>query len=327
MARNDDDFEEEDRPRKPRRRDDDEPEDRPRKSRRRDDDDEPEDRPRKSRRRDDDDDLDRPDRAPKKGSKLPLILGILALVLILLCGGGGYGIYYVISKAKDKLGDAGERLTISNNLKQIGLGMHNYETVNSGFPTNSFDANGKPLLSWRVHILPYVEEQGLYQQFRLNEPWDSPNNKPLLSRMPKVYATWAERTGKVPMGSKTYYRGFSMSGAMMEPKMANQPQNGKLDFGNPFGAPKGPRMMNVSDGLSNTLLCVEAGESVDWTKPDDLSWAPGQPMPSFGGDRKNSDVFIALFGDGFVKPVKKTISSEQLKAAITYAGNEKVFLD
>ena len=63
----------------------------------------------------------------------------------------------------------------ANNLKQIGLAMHNFHDSYGGFPAAySTDKNGKPLLSWRVHILPFVEGQALYRQFKLDEPWDSP---------------------------------------------------------------------------------------------------------------------------------------------------------
>lgn len=148
MARNDDDnFEE--RPRKPKRRDaDDEFDDRPRKSRRRDDDDEFDDRPRKkTRSRDDDDDFDAPARRPKKKSNLGLILGIIAGVVLLVCGGGAAGVYFIFKKAKDTVVEATERLQSTNNMKQIGLGMTNYSFAQKGFPTNSYDPAGKPLLS------------------------------------------------------------------------------------------------------------------------------------------------------------------------------------
>src|SRR5262245_7993862 len=75
----------------------------------------------------------------------------------------------------------------SNNLEQIGIAMHNYHDVNGNLPTNTIDKSGKPVLSWRVHILPYLEEDKLYQEFKLDEPWDSDNNIKLVDRMPKVY--------------------------------------------------------------------------------------------------------------------------------------------
>ena len=77
----------------------------------------------------------------------------------------------------------------TNNLKQIGRGMHIYHEVNGRLPPAAItDKDGKPLLSWRVAILPYVEQQALYNKFKLDEPWDSPHNKALIEEMPAVYA-------------------------------------------------------------------------------------------------------------------------------------------
>ncbi len=77
-----------------------------------------------------------------------------------------------------------------NNLKYIGLAMHNYLDANSHFPpAASVDKAGKPLLSWRVMILPYIDQDQLYKQFHLDEPWDSEHNKKLIDKMPQIYAS------------------------------------------------------------------------------------------------------------------------------------------
>ena len=84
--------------------------------------------------------------------------------------------------------EAARRVQCVNNLKQIALAMHNYHSANNAFPRPaSLDEKGKPLLSWRVAILPYLEQQELYDKFKLDEPWDSPHNKALLKEMPPVY--------------------------------------------------------------------------------------------------------------------------------------------
>ena len=85
--------------------------------------------------------------------------------------------------------EAARRAQCTNNLKQIGLAMHNYASANGAFPPAAiYDANGKPLLSWRVLILPYLEQDSLYKQFHLAEPWDSPHNKrTLLAQVPPLF--------------------------------------------------------------------------------------------------------------------------------------------
>ena len=86
--------------------------------------------------------------------------------------------------------DAARRAQSMNNLKQFALAMHNYHDTNGKFPAaSSFDKDGKPLLSWRVHVLPYLEQAELYKQFHLDEPWDSEHNKKLIEKMPNVLAS------------------------------------------------------------------------------------------------------------------------------------------
>ncbi|MBV9126015.1 MAG: DUF1559 domain-containing protein, partial [Planctomycetes bacterium] len=76
-----------------------------------------------------------------------------------------------------------ERIQSINNLKQIALAFHSMnDTYNFMPPAAICGKDGRPLLSWRVAILPYIEQQNLYNQFRLDEPWDSPTNKKLLAQ-------------------------------------------------------------------------------------------------------------------------------------------------
>ena len=90
-----------------------------------------------------------------------------------------------------------------NNLKQIGLAIHNYAQANKTFPpAYTVDKDGKPLLSWRVLILPYLEGDDLYSEFHLDEPWDSEHNKKLLSRMPAVFR---DPDSKLAAQGKTNY--------------------------------------------------------------------------------------------------------------------------
>jgi hypothetical protein len=307
MARDDDDdYDNEERPR--RRRDEDDEERAPRSRRPRDDDDDREERPRRSRRRDEDDDDLPPPR--KKKSSLGLILGILGGVF-LLCGGLCVGGWFL---ASSKIGDAKERLVSSNNMKQIGIGCHNYSSANAGFPTNSYTADGRPLLSWRVHILPYIGEGALYNKFKLDEAWDGPNNRRLLSEMPDTYATPKERDDH-KWGTTTYYRGFSNPGTLFEKP---------LQFNTP---PRGVAFNGVLDGMSNTILIVEAGEAVEWTKPDDLDASLNKPFPKLGGVRPKSDVILALMADGSVMPIKKSVAETMWRGATTYKGGEVVLLE
>jgi hypothetical protein len=130
-----------------------------------------------------------------------------------------------------------------NNMKRLGLAFHNYHDANKALPHAIADASGKPGLSWRVAILPYVEQQNLYRQFKLTEPWDSEHNKKLISQMPSIYAPG------LPTDGRTYYRSFTGKGTVMPPPA--QP----VQAGQVF---RGEKLLHITDGTANTIMIAEA---------------------------------------------------------------------
>ncbi len=138
----------------------------------------------------------------------------------------------------------------TNNLKILTLAMLNYSSSYDGtLPSNYLDEDGKPLLSWRVRLLPFIEQQALYDQFKLNEPWDSKHNLALLEKLPKVFAS---PRVKVKEKGYTVYQVFSGAGALFN--------SGKSKY----------NLGNIPDGISNTLFAVETSKVVPWTKPADI---------------------------------------------------------
>jgi RNA polymerase sigma factor (sigma-70 family) len=187
------------------------------------------------------------------------------------------------------------RLGVSqNNLKQIALALHNYHDTYTLFPPPSiYGKDGKPLLSWRVAILPFMEQDHLYKQFHLDEPWDSEHNKKLLEIVPRTYVP-VRNAPKEP--GMTYYQAVVGKGAAWEP-------------------PNGLRIASFTDGLSQTVLVAEAAKAVPWTKPEDLPYAADKPLPRFGGMFDGD--FNAAFGDGSVRLLAKDADAEHLRAALT----------
>ncbi len=191
-----------------------------------------------------------------------------------------------------------------NNLKQIGLAMHNYLDTHGHFPpAATTDKAGKPLLSWRVLILPYIEQDHLYKQFHLDEPWDSEHNKKLLDQMPPIFAS--PLAGKLPAGSTTY----------LVPAGASTI----------FRAATGLKIQQVTDGTSNTILGFDApaAAAVPWTKPDDWTYDPQAKDPLAGFFSGNEET-LALFADGSVQSLAPKLKPETLKAMLTADGGEAV---
>jgi hypothetical protein len=184
-----------------------------------------------------------------------------------------------------------------HNLKQIGIAFHNFHDAHLSFPIDLVAADGKPLLSWRVVILPLVGEEDLYKQFRLNEPWDSPHNKKLISKIPRVYAPLRVEAKK----GETFYQVFTGKNAVFVPgKLRNLP--------------------SISDGTSNTGLVFEGGEPVIWTRPADMVFEANKPLPKLGG-MFGGECNVVMC-DGTVRQLKRRADESQVKLIIMPADGQ-----
>jgi hypothetical protein len=206
--------------------------------------------------------------------------------------------------------EAARRTQMQNNFRQVMLAMMVHESARLKFPAQAIcDEDGKPLLSWRVAILPYLEEGGLFKEFRLDEPWDSEHNRKLVARMPAIYAD-SSAPDQAARGLTTIQ---VLSGA-----------------GTAFAAAdKAIQAGEITDGLSRTLAIVEAtpDNAVPWTKPDDLEFDPERPLAGVGNPRRPGGLFAAGFFDGHVRMLTPDVDPNVFKALATPAGGESVGLD
>ncbi len=195
-----------------------------------------------------------------------------------------------------------------NNLRQLVLAQLNYEAAKNSLPAHAlYSDDGKPLLSWRVLLLPYMGHQELYRQFDLDEPWNSPHNKQLIPLMPEVFAsptsTLDRSLGKtnyvVPIGA-----GFVFDGTI-----------------------KGSPLRSITDGTSNTICMLEVNDDVApvWTQPSDLEVAPDTPLVGLGG--QHAGVFLAAFCDGHVTSIAPTIDAQVFLSLLTKSGGESTRLE
>jgi hypothetical protein len=197
-------------------------------------------------------------------------------------------------------------------LKLIALAFHNFNDTFGGMPAHAIhDKAGKPLLSWRVALLPFLEQQELYKEFKLYEPWDSKHNKKLLARMPRVYAPTI--SGKPRKAYHTYYRVFTGP---------DTPFNPKVIRGAGMATLSGRIPATFTDGTSNTILVVEAGEAVPWTKPDELVYDAKKPIPKLGGLFREG--FHVAVADGSTRYIDRKVNIDVLRALITPAGGEVI---
>jgi type II secretory pathway pseudopilin PulG len=202
--------------------------------------------------------------------------------------------------------EAARRTQSMNNMKQISLAILNYEAAHRTYPPRAiFDKQGKPLLSWRVAILPFLEEDNLYRQFRLDEPWDSEHNKKLIAQMPAVYGNPSTPLG---LAGQTIYLAPADKDAIL-------------------GNDKGTRVRDVVDGTSKTILLVEvdADRAVEWTRPDDYEVDPKQPLAGVGHSRTGG-VFAAAFADGSVRVISASIDAQTFLSLVKKSDGRAVEL-
>jgi hypothetical protein len=200
----------------------------------------------------------------------------------------------------------------SNNLKQIALALLNYHDTFNRFPAAyTMDDAGKPLLSWRVHILPFVEQRELYDQFHLDEPWDSPHNRELIAYIPEIYRA----PGSAAEPGKTNYLGVRGDDKMFVTPKASGRQ------------PQGVGLRDVTDGTSNTLMVVEAGDesAVEWTRPTDFEPDMDDPTAGLTGLRPGS--FQASFVDGSVRMISMNVDPEMLRRLFVRNDGKIVTID
>lgn len=187
--------------------------------------------------------------------------------------------------------EAARRTQAMNQMKQLGLAMHMYHASHQQFPARAnFDPKGRPLLSWRVHLLPYLEEEALYREFHLDEPWDSPHNRKLIVRMPAIFQTLGTQTKP----GTTQYVGLVGKGTFFEGTV-------------------GRKIIDIRDGMSNTMMLVEVDpdQAVIWTKPEDLPFDPKRPLAGLGHAHRGG--FCVLFCDGSVRFIGQQTDPEVIR--------------
>lgn len=236
---------------------------------------------------------------------LLLVVGAIAIMAFCLIAGViGLAIYGARQVGKS-ISQSMAQLGAQTNYMGVGQAMLMYEAEHGHFPPPAMKTkDGSRGLSWRVAILPQLGYQELYKQFKLDQPWNHPDNLKLVSQIPYQYLP-----PNTLAGQTTHLRVFVGNGSMFD-----------WDKYAVTGVKKSPDEIPISDGASNTIMFVEAADAVNWIQPDELDFKPNNPLPALG--LPGQDYFFLATADGLVRMELKSMKSSNLKAAITANGGE-----
>jgi len=233
-----------------------------------------------------------------------IVVAVACLVMLVPCSGI---LIALLLPAVQSAREAARRMECNNNLKQIALAFHCYHDVYKTFPPAYIpDKDGRPMHSWRVLILPFMEQQALQQQYDFNEPWDSPRNQLVTSTVVPAY--------KCPSApgqpTETNYMAVTGPGTLFE------------------GA-EGCSIAKIADGTSNTILVVEvAGTGVNWAEPRDLdavTFSPpfSPPRPDAAGSYHPGGLNVVM-ADGATRFLSNSTDPATARGLITRAGDERI---
>ena len=214
-----------------------------------------------------------------------LVIGVVLLGGLLVCGGV---IALVAFPMMSQVRTSAQRANSQNNLRQLGIAIHTYHDVFKELPPAVVkDADGKPLYSGMVLLLPFMEQQGIYEQFDKSKAWNDPANMHLSGQMIITLMNPAS-ANKRP--GRSDYMLVGGQNAMLS-------ETGKNSFN------------NVVDGTSNTIMAVEVGSAntlESWAQP--AAWDPSMPF-----DSPDPTMVNVLFGDGSVRALPKSTAAETLR--------------
>jgi len=246
--------------------------------------------------------------ARKSSGMMWVLVAAIVAIPVLICIVGI--LIALLLPAVQAAREAARRATCRNNLKEIGLALHMYHEQHGSLPPPYLaDADGTPMHSWRVLLLPYVGGADLYARYDFNEAWDGPNNRQLAAEIPKVFQC-PSATGSSG-AETTNFVAVVGPGLLFEANQAN-------------------RFQDVLDGTSNTIALVESdgplGAGVHWMSPEDLSvdtvnpMINGQPGPAIASEHTGGAHL--LMGDGSVQFMMDSLPAATLRGMLTIDGRE-----
>jgi len=231
-----------------------------------------------------------PQAAPRKSGTPWIVILAVACGVLVVCGGV---LAALLLPAIQAAREAGRRAACMNNIKQINLALVNYQSLYRRFPPASDGTKGQPV-SWRIAILPFIERDNLYKQYRQDEPWDSPHNLAIAKQMPREFLCPSDTGAGEGETSYVMITGENTIG------------------GTPDSSGVTPRQ--ITDGTSNTIMIVEVhGLKIPWTEPRDITVDELLQRVRSGGRIGHVATFNVGMADGSVRPLPNRIDAETLR--------------
>ena len=232
---------------------------------------------------------------------------VLAIVLVVMVFCGGI-LVALLLPAVQAAREAARRAQCMNNMKQLGLAMHNFHDTHKRFP--GYDDPKHPEYkptSWRVQLLPYIESGFVYDQYDRTQEWDSPKNIVLEDTISPCYRCPSNES--VGSTDTDYLTLVGPNGVFMEKGSTS--------------------IKDIRDGTSNTIILVESNNSgVHWMEPRDLAVKDARivSVNSMGQGIKSHHLGVVnvTFCDGSVRSLSEGIDPEVLQGLITRNGGEDV---
>lgn len=186
----------------------------------------------------------------------------------------------------------------ANNLKQIGISLHNYHDEYGCFPCAIVDDRGQRMHSWRTAILPYAEQRQLFERYNLHEPWNGASNQLLLDEIPGGYRCPSDRSA---VSTDTSYVRIVGKGTV-----GGEP-NESVSY------------QEIADGTTRTIMAIEVAESgIPWLEPRDMTVEEAvryitNPEAS-GRKHAHQGGVMVLMADGSVRFIESSIDPRKLES-------------
>jgi Protein of unknown function (DUF1559) len=225
---------------------------------------------------------------PQKSNTLKIVLIVVAVILGLMVLGCGL-LAVLLIPAISAAREAAQRQMASNNLKQIGLAFHNYESAYKRLPAlHGINHENKPTGNWRISLSPFLEQTAIFNRFDFKKTWDSPENQAATSQMPALFRSPMADPNQPPNNTNVF--------TIQDPKSIM-----------PGGALY-KRFSEATDGTSNTIIAIDLpNHSVPWTQPNDLTIAEAIQLIRAN---KQPEMILALMLDGSIIRIGKLTDQE-----------------